>query len=296
MKDRLFKQYILLKDFFVKDILKIVLLYEFKCMKNVNYLGEINQNPKDLRIIFQEEGHKYTLLNEDGSVNDNKTLSVTTLIHSYFSHFDADKIIEKMMKSRNWPNSKYYGLSAEEIKKQWNDNCIKASTDGTQVHLNIEHFFNGMDVNDNSIEFSYFRKFWSDFSTKYPQFKPYRTEMLIFNEKFGKNKDTVTLCGSVDFIACDDDGNYIVLDWKRSKQISFEDKYEHKVGLEPFSDLPDCNYSHYKLQLNIYRHMLETIYHKNVIFMMLVILHPNQDSYECIPVDKYELDNVWDIL
>lgn len=30
--------------------------------------------------------------------------------------------------------------------------------------------------------------------------------------------------------------------------------------------------------------------------MMLVILHKDQDTYNCIPVDRYELDGVWDIL
>lgn len=294
MKDRLFEQYLLLKEVFLDDILNNILLLEFKAFKTVDYLGSINAHPRDARILFQEDGHKYTLLNEDGSVNDNKTLSVTTLIHNYFSHFDPDKIIEKMMKSRNWPNSKYFGMTAEDIKKQWDDNRDLQAGRGTYIHLCIEQFFNGMDVVEKSVEFGYFNKFWYDFGLKCSQFKPYRTEMLIFNELFGK--DRVTLCGSVDKILHDGEGNYIILDWKRSKQISFDDKYEHKVGLFPFEDLPDCNHSHYKLQLNIYRHILETIYHMNIIFMMLVIVHPNQDSYECIPVDKYELDGIWDIL
>ena len=50
-------------------------------------------------------------------------MSVTTWNHSHFAHFDADKIITKMMNGKNWkPGYKYYGKTREEIKKMWDDN------------------------------------------------------------------------------------------------------------------------------------------------------------------------------
>ena len=42
----------------------------------------------------------------------------------------------------------------------------------------------------------------------------------------------------------------------------------HKM-LEPLSHLPDTNYFHYALQLNIYRHILETEYDMRVDGMYL---------------------------
>ena len=64
-------------------------------------------------------------------------------------------------------------------------------------------------------------------------------------------------------------------------------------GYPPFDHYDNCNYSHYSLQLNFYRHMLQTKYNKNVIYMMLVILHPNQTSYICHPVSNIDLSGVW---
>ncbi len=79
-------------------------------------------HPRDARISFEEESHTYTI---DG-VKEGWT-SCTTFIHSFFQHFDPDAVIAKMMSSRKWPESKYYGMTAEEIKKQWSDSGAEAS-------------------------------------------------------------------------------------------------------------------------------------------------------------------------
>ena len=52
-----------------------------------------NQHPRDLEITFDEGPHIYTI-NGDSSYT-----SVTTFNHSHFEHFDADKIIDNMMKN-----------------------------------------------------------------------------------------------------------------------------------------------------------------------------------------------------
>jgi ATP-dependent exoDNAse (exonuclease V) beta subunit len=280
-------------------------------------LSQINKHYRDDFITFQEEGHIYTLqsltifykiflIKQFNHIcDDNKTIiikylikltskrptSVTTLIHSLFPHFDADKIIKKMMSSANWINSQYFGMTADEIKDQWNDNGKKQSALGSQLHAQIEDTLNGKDMLDEPTpEYKMFQQFWYDFQEQYPQFKPYRLEHVIFDETFRKGQG---LCGSVDCILSNADGHIIILDWKRSKEIKGT-SYER--GYYPFNNMPNCNLSHYQLQLNIYRHILETKYDKNVIFMMLCIFHPNQKTYKCIPVEHIELSHLWDSL
>src|SRR5258708_29054911 len=270
--------YLHLKDILYIDIIKYILNYVTVLIK-LSPLSIINAHPRDKQIKFEEEGHLYYIYNEDYILLDAPRLSVTTLIHNYFNHFDADSCITKMMKSRNWINSKYHGMTADEIKFKWDKEGKESSSLGTKMHYNIEQFLNGINVKDDSIEFKFFLKFWDDFNAKYPQFIINRTEALVFYENFGK--DHVTLCGSIDCMLHDEDDNIIILDWKRSKEIKTENRYQH--GYYPFNTMPDTNFSHYTLQLNIYRHILESKYNKNVIFMMLVILHPNQVNYKCIP-------------
>lgn len=253
-------------------------------------LAEKNSHPRDQYISFQELNHIYTLTSPDN--NEIKhPISVTTLIGQYFPHFDADKVIEKMMKSKDWKTKKYYGQTPEEIKAGWDLNGKISSELGTKMHMNIEYFMDGKDVIDESDEFKMFLKFWDNFQKKYPDFKPYRLEWCVYDELFRNSKG---LCGSIDCILSNEKGEIMIFDWKRSKEIKMTNKYED--ALPPFKHMDNTNLSHYKIQLNIYRHILETKYHKKVVFMMLVILHPNQKGYNLIPVKKIDLTDIWDTL
>ena len=64
-------------------------------------LARKHHHLRDEHIQFDEPTHTYTI---DG---DSSFTSVTTWNHSHFEKFNADKIIDRMMKSKNWPNSKY---------------------------------------------------------------------------------------------------------------------------------------------------------------------------------------------
>lgn len=243
-------------------------------------LSKINAHDRDKYISFQEEGHIYTLYE---NINPE---SVTTIIHKYFPSFDPDKIINKMMKSKNWPNSKYFGKTKKQIKDEWNNNGKISSELGTKMHADIEYYLNDQKVLEpDNIEFKYFLNFWSDFNKKYPEVVPYRTEWVVYDEdkKFA---------GSIDCVLADKNDNLILVDWKRSKEIKKSNVYEK--GYKPFDYMDNCNFSHYTLQLNFYRHILENKYNKNVIFMMLVVLHPNSDNYKCHPVEKFELNHLWE--
>ena len=102
-------------------------------------LALANQHERDKNISFQEEGHKYTIHTDPNS----KYTSVTTWNHSHFPHFNADLVIQKMMKGKNWnPQNKYWGLTPQQIKDQWTANGAAVSGAGTQMHEQIEHFMN----------------------------------------------------------------------------------------------------------------------------------------------------------
>ena len=167
------------------------------------YLSKKNKHHLDERIKFDEGPHIYTI---DG---DSNYTSVTTWVHKQFAKFDSDKIIDNMMKSKNWEKSKYYGMTKFQIKKQWRENGKEAAEAGTKMHEDIEHFYNNLNPKNDSIEFSYFLKFHQKFSNLIP----YRTEWMIFNKKH-------RLAGSVDMIYENIDGSLSIYDWKRCKEIT----------------------------------------------------------------------------
>lgn len=237
-------------------------------------LKEKNPHERDNLIEFIENGHKYVY-------NGKETFtSVTTIIHDYFPKFNSDAIIDRLMNSKGWPQSKYYGMTKEDIKKIWKINGSEASTMGTNFHASIEDYFNdNLKEQPKSIEFDYFLKFWQGFKEKNPEWFPYRTEWVVYDEQR-------KISGSIDIVLSDKDGDLIILDWKRSKDIKMSNKFEK--GLGPFKDLDNCNYIHYTLQLNCYRHMLETKYNKKVIDMYIVVCHPNLTAAHIIKINRVE--------
>lgn len=235
-------------------------------------LSIVNQHHRDVNIIFDEEPHVYYI---NGLANN---ISVTTFIHSLFPSFDSDKIIEKMMKSRNWKNSKYYGKTIEEIKNDWETNRIEASKAGTEMHKIIELFYNDNQIYNSSLEFKYFKKF----NDEHNELEPYRTEWIVYDEE-------VKLAGSIDMLykkKNGDDTNLIMYDWKRSKKINYENQFEN--GFEPIKHIPNSNYWHYSLQLNIYKKIIEKNYGKIIDEMYLLILHPDNCNYIKIKVPNLE--------
>ena len=73
-----------------------------------------HRHPRDLDIEFDEPTHRYYIKGDTTG-----WISGTGFLHAFFPHFDAEKTIQKMMKSANWANSKYYGKTAKEIKAEW---------------------------------------------------------------------------------------------------------------------------------------------------------------------------------
>ena len=237
-----------------------------------NYLAVLNAHPRDKFISFEEGPHIYTVCGERGTYT-----SVTTWNHSHFSHFDADAIIDNMFATGKMdnPTYKYFGLTKEQIKDQWRDSGRIASTSGTQMHEDIEHFYNGMVVVNDSVEFKYFKNFVKD----HLQMKAYRTEWMVYYEE-------LMISGSIDMVFENPDGTISIYDWKRCKEIKSEVEFNKYSHTDCISHLPDVNFWHYALQLNVYKMILEHKYGKKVSKLCLVRIHPDDayKNYECIEV------------
>lgn len=294
---------------------------------NIAPLAQLNPHPRDAKIVFQEEGHLYTI---EGVVEH--PISVTTLIHSMFTPFDADRITEMMLRSPKWPQSKYFDMAKEAIEKAWNEavpcdakklmqsddwykskyllvvkeaiklswevNRDEAARAGTRMHKSIEDFIN-LHEKERELAWLYFAV-----HRKVPKPLPDTPEFFRFMRywkklmKEGKYRPYRTewlvydedkrLAGSIDLVLENiETGELSIVDWKRSKDIKTENRWQS--GIDCWSHIPDCNYQHYSLQLNTYRYLLETRYGKIVAEMYLIVLHPNNDTFTRIPI--YHMPN-----
>ena len=246
----------------------------------IMFLEQKNPHPRDDDIRFEEGPHLYFIR----GVNNN--ISVTTFVHHFFQEFNEDLVIQKMRRSPKWETSPYYGMSDKEIKDQWEANRVSASSAGTKMHYDIELFYNQEPVDNQSVEYKYFLDFHRK-QVSGGNLVPYRTEWVVYDEEY-------QLAGSIDmlFQVGDDSDQIVIYDWKRCKKIS-------KTGFDsakpPIDHLPDSNYWHYALQLNMYRYILQKNYGKKVTGLFLVCLHPNQSNYQQIKVPFLD-DEVKDLL
>jgi CRISPR/Cas system-associated exonuclease Cas4 (RecB family) len=236
-----------------------------------SYLANVNKHPRDEFITFDEGPHVYTVH------GDSTFTSVTTWNHSHFDVFDANSVIDNMIKkgSLNDPKNKYYGMNKEEIKELWSKKGASASIQGTKLHYDIECYNNYMEVDNDSIEFQYFLQF----DSHYPELKPYRTEWMVYYEE-------LKLSGSIDMVYENPDGTLQIYDWKRVLELKVESFGGKCAKTSCISHLPDTNYWHYSLQLNTYKMILEHKYGKKVTGLYLVCLHPDNvyKKYERIEV------------
>ena len=234
------------------------------------FLAEKNEHARDKDMQFVESTHKYTIITDPDSKYD----SVTTWNHSHFAHFNAALIIKNMMKGKNWnPENKYWGMTAEEIKKKWSQDGLKAASLGTALHYAIECFMNVAEPTNQMVyhtegsvydspEWSYFL----EFTKAFPELKPYRTEWRIYDED-------IKLAGSIDMVYENEDGTLSIYDWKRCKEISKTSAFKKHAKTACINYLPDTNFWHYSLQLNTYKAILERKYGKIIKDLYLVQLH-----------------------
>ena len=232
-------------------------------------LAFLHAHVRDKEVRFVEKTHTYYV---KGSSKGN--VSTTGFVHSFFPHFDPVATIASMKASPKWPQSKYFGQTDQEIIDGWDKSGKEASGAGTNMHLAIEQHLNGaLNRIDPTVketkEWTYYMNFWRDVEQ---DLEPYRTEWEVWDEEH-------KLTGSIDMVfRRKSDGAFVIYDWKRSKEIKMENRWAS--GLGPMDHLPDTNYWHYTLQLNVYRWFLQKHYGLKIVDLCIVIFHPNNTNYQ----------------
>lgn len=98
-----------------------------------------------------------------------------------------------------------------------------------------------------------------------------------------------------------------IYDWKTCRKIDMKNFYKDGKGFAPFDKLPNTNFSHYVVQLNMYKYMLEKFYkyvevegvvHKGIIVdgMWLMCVNPGFEDYQQYfvpPLTNGEIETVF---
>ena len=213
-------------------------------------LNDFNIN----NISLKKDEHIYTL-----DKSDIKFTSVTSFISEFFEKFDSLKIATKLVTKV----PKYAAFTVEELLDKWKG----AADHGTKVPNEIEEYILNKSQPDeikaihgiNWLE----KHLDTDKHTVY-------TEKIIYSEE-------LKLAGSVDLIIKNSNTNeYTIIDWKTNEKIPTS-SYKNKMGTHLItSDIEDCKYSVYSLQLSLYRYILEKYYGLNITRQLIVHLRDDE--------------------
>lgn len=263
---------------------------------------------KNGNVAFNNDEHCYW------NVNDNeKYISVTTLIHRFTQPFDKDfwsayKALEKLIPKDSWTMEKksllntkrfdksildLYNISENDfnavqqgILDDWDNENKKSCDRGTKIHEELENSFYKNPTNISLQKFGIGGKFecrkdYSELDLEYGVYPEY----LISRTS---DDGILKIAGQVDLIV--KSGNEIIIcDWKTNKKIEqksfFNAKTKSSTKMKyPLNNLDDVNFYHYTLQLSTYAWMLQKI-NPNFIIKDLILVHfdhnNNQTVYHC---------------
>jgi ATP-dependent exoDNAse (exonuclease V) beta subunit len=227
----------------------------------------INKN-----ISLIQDTHKYVLETKP----DLNFTSVTTVIGSFFEPFEEQKIAKYLCST----NPKYKRMTPEELISEWH----YSREQGTKIHEEIECFIKDDKPPVSTKAFSginWLKQYYTNFDVDI------FTEAIIFSTK-------LKIAGTVDILVYDKKANvYDIIDWKTGKRINKYSFQGKKGNHQVTSDLMDCNFIHYALQMSLYRYILEAYYKVKIRNQM--ICHLQKTTCKCYDTPYY-FDHIKEML
>ena len=158
-------------------------------------------------------------------------------------------------------------LSRAEILQMWEDNRVEAANRGTWMHYKMKVWLNAGCAVLDSVEMNLLLKFARTLNG----LTAFRTEWTIYGEE-------ENLAGSIDFVAINGEGQLVLFDWKRSRDL--RSKYTGFRRMKsPLQHLDDCSGVQYRLQLYCYKFIIEKYYGLQVVQMCVVCAHPDNGEH-----------------
>lgn len=235
------------------------------------------------RVFFLEDGHKY--YHEDDA-QDNTVLpfenskyafrSPTGLIKDFHEEFDT------ILEAKKYVIRHKLAITWEQLVFAWEMLGDLASFEGTTLHGYGESLFNKWGMQPPELNKTRFvEALHKELTSKYVLAK---TELLVYSLE-------LRLAGQVDLLMRNKDSTeYHILDYKfikeplerKSYYNRFTRKYKMMGG--PFSRLMDTNYSHYSIQLEIYRYLMGAVGRKVKTKRLMVVTPEGYELVSTIPM------------
>lgn len=210
-------------------------------------------------------------------------MSVTRLIEEFSQEFDRDTIAEKVAIKEN--------KSVAEVLAEWDYKNKFACEKGSTCHefaqsLWSKEPYTEVDFNGDLLFKNYVSKIQAQANNFYLDFKKTYThiqdEQVIGAEEYD-------IASAIDHLFLDKNGNVDLIDYKTNSILKgyndneYSRRYTKNMKV-PLQNLKDDSLTHYFIQLNIYKFILETHTNIKINKMRIVYFSENIDNYEIIEV------------
>jgi len=194
----------------------------------------------DNNITLIEDIHKYELKDDP----DFEFTSCTTFAKYFFETFDKIGIANSLSST----HPKYTHLTSQELVGKWNE----IADQGTFIHAEIENFIkkNAEPIHSKSkLAVEWIKENIIE-KERYDLF----SEVIVYSKE-------LALAGTIDLLVYDKvEDTYKIIDWKTNKKLDTESFRNRMGNHKATSNIMDCNYFHYTIQLSLYRYILEKYY------------------------------------
>jgi hypothetical protein len=260
----------------------------------------ISQKQKELNLTFEEESHKYTMVDVDGKLRDDFP-SVSKVLKSFYEEFDSQGI------SYRKANGDPY--EQQRLLDEWAAAGEYSVNIGSRSHFFLEEF--------TLIEFGLEKEL------RQPVFNC-DAEQIVKSDTMivaGKNYiellkqrgcvllDTEIVLGHPELgytgqpdkvwlvIGTNGQVGILITDWKTNKPKNFETNKFTKQMKKPLTHLPDNALGHYKTQLPLYGKlllkMLEGSKYENIPLLgCIIVLITEESEYVEHRVDKKTINTI----
>jgi hypothetical protein len=261
----------------------------------------ISQKQKEIGITFEEESHKYTMLDNEGNLRSDWP-SVSKVLKKFYPEFPTDEAAEK--KSKGDP------IVKQQLIEEWAAAGDYSTNMGSRVHYILEQESHKI--------------FKIDKVVRKPEFKCDFTQILKGDSMVSAGKKFLKLMENRNVVLLDtemtlgsqifgyvgtpdkiwlvinkkgDEFGLLITDYKTNKPKNFVANNFTKPMYQPFEKYPNTALGHYYVQLPLYGklllHMLKGTKYENIrLYGCIVVLLREDSEYEEYRVPQDVIDTV----
>jgi hypothetical protein len=264
----------------------------------------LSERRKEFKLSFEEDSHKYTMLNLDGELTD-KWPSVSKVMKLFYDEFPSEKKAFEM--SGGDPDE------TEKLLNEWKMSGEYATNMGSRVHFLLEKYSLDMFNYQKTIR----EPIYECDATQITKGDAMITAGKLFLEKMKERGayllDTEIVLGhpELGYTGQGDTGwlienknktgfGFIITDYKTNKEKNFIKQWYTKPMLQPFQYLPNNALGHYNTQLPLYGKlllkMLEGTKYENIPLLGCIVVRLTDDrEYVEYRVDKSTINTILDM-